>query len=60
MYVWGEQDSLSDKVTISYNHYQLKELAYNRPGEIKALERFKYLVPLGEDEWKCLIKQLEK
>lgn len=60
MFKWSEEDSLLDTVTVSHNHYQLKELCFNRPGEIKPLERYKYLVPVGEDEWKCLVAQLEK
>ena len=48
-------DEISAIVAQRYNFYMLKELYYKNKETV-----FRFLIPIGEDEWKCLVKQLEK
>jgi len=47
-------DEIPKIVSQNINLYILKQLHYTNK------EVFKYLIPVGEDEWECLVKQLEK
>ena len=47
-------NEIPKSVAQNYNYYILKNLRY------KDRMTFWYAIPIGEDEWECLVKQLEK
>lgn len=58
-YTWEMPEYLQDTITINYNWYIIKELRY-KSVYARDFKWFRYLIPHNEDEWECLVKQLEK